>query len=735
MCPRMGDIRGVDMIFKSLEKRSLMIMAVLTATLMVMCATVMVVSDTEDSDAVDSTENRAYTFQVGQTVKEQLNGLAKGIDTSSITSGSLPPGLSITIETVKLSNNSSTYYFYISGTTTTAGTYESVITVGFTYDTHGKTTYNLTITVETETTTTYTVTFDKNLSSSTIYWTERLVNEGDSCTLSNVSVPDGYVFAGWYTAASGGTYVGTMGSSYTPTKSITLYGHWTNVGTYTVTLDYNGGGISSKSITVTCGNSITLGLGTTSSTLNATLTGWNTVADGSGTTYSGKYTPSKSLTLYAVWESDVSDIEYTISFNANGGTGPIASITGTLGTSYTLPSSGVEREGYQLYGWSFDGISGAFYYAKGSTWTISGDREYIAYWSPTTYTVNINANGGTGTIESYAVQYGSTITLPTVESGITKPGYNLAGWTISNTLYDVGETITVDSSIVNSQSATVTVDAFWSIIPIDNDTAPAASFIYSVNDLTVTFTDTSVAPTVWNWDFGDSETSNEQSPIHTYGAAKTYTVTLTITNILGSSSYHADITVGGSSSVTYTIIYDANGGTVSTSEIQAQGNQQIMLPEPTYSGHTFAGWYLGDTLIGWAGSVYVVNVDVTLTANWRDGTVSTYTVTFLSGNEIISTQKVLSGAYATYWEPNVSGGSFVEWQLNGEKYLFSTPITSDITLKATVTYDNNSSSIIGYIVMAAGAFLAVLGLFFRNPIIIMIGTIVVSIGGAAICFT
>jgi len=723
------------MIFKSLEKRSLMIMAVLTATLMVMCATVMVVSDTEDSDAVDSTENRAYTFQVGQTVKEQLNGLAKGIDTSSITSGSLPPGLSITIETVKLSNNSSTYYFYISGTTTTAGTYESVITVGFTYDTHGKTTYNLTITVETETTTTYTVTFDKNLSSSTIYWTERLVNEGDSCTLSNVSVPDGYVFAGWYTAASGGTYVGTMGSSYTPTKSITLYGHWTNVGTYTVTLDYNGGGISSKSITVTCGNSITLGLGTTSSTLNATLTGWNTVADGSGTTYSGKYTPSKSLTLYAVWESDVSDIEYTISFNANGGTGPIASITGTLGTSYTLPSSGVEREGYQLYGWSFDGISGAFYYAKGSTWTISGDREYIAYWSPTTYTVNINANGGTGTIESYAVQYGSTITLPTVESGITKPGYNLAGWTISNTLYDVGETITVDSSIVNSQSATVTVDAFWSIIPIDNDTAPAASFIYSVNDLTVTFTDTSVAPTVWNWDFGDSETSNEQSPIHTYGAAKTYTVTLTITNILGSSSYHADITVGGSSSVTYTIIYDANGGTVSTSEIQAQGNQQIMLPEPTYSGHTFAGWYLGDTLIGWAGSVYVVNVDVTLTANWRDGTVSTYTVTFLSGNEIISTQKVLSGAYATYWEPNVSGGSFVEWQLNGEKYLFSTPITSDITLKATVTYDNNSSSIIGYIVMAAGAFLAVLGLFFRNPIIIMIGTIVVSIGGAAICFT
>lgn len=730
----MGNIRGVDMIFKSLEKRSLMIMAVLTATLMVMCATVMVISDTEDSDATDSTENRAYTFQVGQTVKQQLNGLAKGLNTSSITSGSLPPGLSLTVETVKLSNNSSTYYFYISGTTTTAGTYESVITVGNTYDIHGKSTYNLTITVEAETTTTYTVTFDKNLSSSTIYWTERLVNEGDSCTLSNVSVPDGYVFAGWYTAASGGTYVGTMGSSYTPTKSITLYGHWTNVGTYTVTLDYNDGGISSKSVTVTCGNSITLGLGTTSSTLNATLTGWNTAADGSGTTYSGTYTPSKSLTLYAVWESDVSDIEYTISFNANGGTGSIISITGTLGTSYTLPSTGVTREGYQLYGWSFDGISGAFYYAKGTTWTISGDREYIAYWSPTTYTVNINANGGTGSIDSYNVQYGSTITLPNAESGITKPGYNLAGWTISNTLYDVGETITVNSSIVNSQSATVTIDAFWSIIPIDNDTAPTASFIYSVNELTVTFTDTSVAPTIWSWDFGDSETSSEQSPVHVYSEAETYTAILTITNILGSSSYQADVTVGGLSSITYTITYDANGGTVSTSEVQAQGNQQIMLPEPTYSGHTFAGWYLDDTLVGWAGSVYTVNADVTLTANWRDGTVSTYTATFLSGNEIISTQKVLSGAYATYWEPHINGGSFVEWQLNGEKYLFSTPITSDVTLKAKVTYADNNSSIIGYVVIAAGAILAVLGLFFRNPPFILIGTTVAVIGGVAVCF-
>jgi PKD repeat protein len=50
----------------------------------------------------------------------------------------------------------------------------------------------------------------------------------------------------------------------------------------------------------------------------------------------------------------------------------------------------------------------------------------------------------------------------------------------------------------------------------------------------VQFTDASTGDiTGWSWTFGDGETSTTQSPAHTYGAAGTYTVTLTVSNAYG----------------------------------------------------------------------------------------------------------------------------------------------------------------------------------------------------------
>ena len=55
--------------------------------------------------------------------------------------------------------------------------------------------------------------------------------------------------------------------------------------------------------------------------------------------------------------------------------------------------------------------------------------------------------------------------------------------------------------------------------------------------LTVQFTDTSTGnPTAWSWSFGDSATSTEQHPVHTYTAPGTYTVSLTVTNSTGSNT-------------------------------------------------------------------------------------------------------------------------------------------------------------------------------------------------------
>jgi PKD repeat protein len=64
---------------------------------------------------------------------------------------------------------------------------------------------------------------------------------------------------------------------------------------------------------------------------------------------------------------------------------------------------------------------------------------------------------------------------------------------------------------------------------------PVASFngtpLFGKVPLTVVFNDTSSgSPIGWNWDFGDGTTSAEQDPVHEYGAAGNYTVSLQATN-------------------------------------------------------------------------------------------------------------------------------------------------------------------------------------------------------------
>ncbi|MGI5488376.1 collagenase [Microtetraspora malaysiensis] len=64
--------------------------------------------------------------------------------------------------------------------------------------------------------------------------------------------------------------------------------------------------------------------------------------------------------------------------------------------------------------------------------------------------------------------------------------------------------------------------------------APQAAFTFTVNGLAVNFTDASTDPdgtiTARRWDFGDGSSSTSANPSHTYGAAGTYQVTLTVTD-------------------------------------------------------------------------------------------------------------------------------------------------------------------------------------------------------------
>ncbi|MBQ7811782.1 MAG: PKD domain-containing protein [Bacteroidales bacterium] len=73
-----------------------------------------------------------------------------------------------------------------------------------------------------------------------------------------------------------------------------------------------------------------------------------------------------------------------------------------------------------------------------------------------------------------------------------------------------------------------------------------ADFTFEADALTVQFTSKAEGASAYLWDFGDENTSTEESPEHTYDAAGTYTVKLTVQDADGNAkSAEKDVTVAG----------------------------------------------------------------------------------------------------------------------------------------------------------------------------------------------
>jgi len=81
--------------------------------------------------------------------------------------------------------------------------------------------------------------------------------------------------------------------------------------------------------------------------------------------------------------------------------------------------------------------------------------------------------------------------------------------------------------------------------PSPSNVTSVASSTYTKNGLSVTFTNTSTnSPTSYSWNFGDGTAlSTVKDPVHTYAAAGTYTVVLTVRNTGGSTTHTQSITV------------------------------------------------------------------------------------------------------------------------------------------------------------------------------------------------
>lgn len=356
---------------------------------------------------------------------------------------------------------------------------------------------------------------------------------------------NGYTFDGWYSAASGGNKIGSAGTSVTPKSNDTYYAHWT-ANNYTYKIRY----VSSSGKL--------LGEDTVSGDFDSE----RTVTPPSKNGYT---TPAVQKVIFdSVSAKTITftykPVKYSITYDLQGG-----SATGNP-ASYTIESSAItlnapSKSKHDFTGWSGTGILG-----KQTTVTIpagsTGDRAYTANWhsNEVTYTVKyVSSSGlslGTSSVTGI-IGTSSKVSAPS-KNGYTVPATQTVEFedtskTVTFTYVPIEYTITCDVNGGNPLSSQKTS--------------------YNVESSAITLP----SPTCKGREFTGWTGSNGTSPQKTVTIAKGST---------GNKSYTANW-----NTITYTITYELNGGSVSGNPSSfTVDSSDITLNNPTKSGATFDGW-------------------------------------------------------------------------------------------------------------------------------------------------
>ena len=221
------------------------------------------------------------------------------------------------------------------------------------------------------------------------------------------------------------------GTSWTVTgdASADVYYIWD---TYTIAYDGNGstGGSTAASTATSHGSSATVASNGFTRTGHH-FTGWNTAMDGSGTAYSegSSMTMTGNVTLYAQWSID----RHTVTLNkGNGISGVSGAGTYDYGSSVSIDAT--PATGYSWSKWT-DGAGNTASTTKNYKFTIYGDDlSFTANATPNSYTVSINANGGScvdgsgNAVSSVSVTYDSGNWNNISGLRVSRDGYEFTGW-------------------------------------------------------------------------------------------------------------------------------------------------------------------------------------------------------------------------------------------------------------------------------------------------------------------
>lgn len=292
----------------------------------------------------------------------------------------------------------------------------------------------------------------------------------------------GYTFGGWRVTSQSGNW--TLNGVYPARYSLngkygspTLTAVWTPID-YKITFVEDGGSTVTD-INYTIEDTITL---PSSTKTGYNFTNWRVTSAGGNFSSNATFNSGASLTnrygnvtMIAQWTPKT----YNITFNANGGVFSDNSTTKSLtmrymtGDYYLLGTFIPTREGYDFTGWytssgirvydeNGEAIPGTAYWNSSQQWIYDGTTTFYAHYTESTYTVTLNANGGTVSPSTMQVKYQDTFGQLPIP---TRLGYNFTGWYYSNR--EITETS------VYTYKSNITLTANWQSTWYDNAVSPS----------------------------------------------------------------------------------------------------------------------------------------------------------------------------------------------------------------------------------------------------------------------
>ena len=232
--------------------------------------------------------------------------------------------------------------------------------------------------------------------STTIVWpqTVKFLADGGTGTMNDqVSVgaanldpnkftKSGYTFAGWIDYANG-SKVYADEAEYPFTNTFTgvtnLTAKWVAATPSSFTVSFNANGGIGNMADQTASSATNLTSNTFTKT-GFTFEGWNTNADGSGVSYGNgaSYPFTSSTTLYAQWTA-AAPTGYTVTFNANGGSGVMLNQSATTPTALTTNT--FIRSGYSFAGWNTNVDGSGVSYGNGASYPFTSSATLYAQWT------------------------------------------------------------------------------------------------------------------------------------------------------------------------------------------------------------------------------------------------------------------------------------------------------------------------------------------------------------------